>query len=75
MTAAEIQARIVKINAAIDAILNGNAQSYQIAGRALTRLSLETLERMLRDYEARLVAASRSGGRSAAVVEFGDPST
>ena len=75
MTAAEIQARIVLINAAIDYVLTGKVESYRTAGRELTRLKLPDLEKMLATYEARLTAAQATqGGGGAAVIEFQEPS-
>ena len=70
-TSAELTARLVKINAAIDYVLDGNAQSLAIAGRALTTLSLDELEKMKDKYEMQL--ANVNGVRPS-VIRFQRPS-
>ena len=62
-TAAEISARLVKINAAIDFILTGNAQSSAAAGRSLTMLDLGKLEALRKADMAELAALEASSGK------------
>ena len=73
MTAAEIEARLVKINAAIDFVLDGNASSAAIAGRSFSALPLETLEELRAKYEEELRIAN-AGGRRPCVIRFGKAS-
>ena len=73
MTDAQIQARLTKVRAAIDWILDGNVASRAIAGRSLTVLSLVDLRAMERDLEAEL-ARVQAGGLRGVVVRFGRPS-
>ncbi|HET6441238.1 MAG TPA: hypothetical protein VFH53_02585 [Phycisphaerae bacterium] len=68
MTAAQASERLVKVRAAIDAILDGVNQSVSIGGRAYTRLELSELRKMEADLER--TVARLSGGGSAAVVKF-----
>ena len=68
MTAAQASARLVKVRAAIDAILDGVNESVSIGGRAYTRLNLTDLQKMEADLE-RIVQRLTDGG-SAAVVKF-----
>lgn len=69
LTETEILARIVKINAAIDATLDGQAASLSISGRTWTALSLSDLEKLLLFYERRL-AQVQAGGIRPSVVRF-----
>jgi hypothetical protein len=56
-------ARLTKVSAAIDAILSGGMQSYEIDGQKVTSLDLEALQR----EEARLQAKiNRQAGRAGA---------
>jgi hypothetical protein len=52
---------LTKVEAALSALLDGNAQSYAIAGRALTRLSLEQLYKMRAELQ-QAVARDTAGG-------------
>ena len=63
-TVADLQSRLAKIEAAIDYVLNGNAQSAQRAGRAMTALSLAELERLRSKYTWELSVAQGNAGRS-----------
>lgn len=69
MTEAEITARITKIDAAIDAVLDGKTASYTINGRSLTNLSLADLNNM-RDAHGAKLARLQSSSRTAAVARF-----
>jgi len=71
MTAAEIQARLTKIDAGIDFVVDGNAASLAIAGRSLTALSLSELEALRDKYQRRL---NNINGVRPLVVRFGRPS-
>jgi len=73
VTAAQIEARLVKVRAAIDWILDGNVQSRSIAGRSLTTLPLAELRTMEKDLEAEL-ARTQAGGVGGVVIRFGRPS-
>jgi len=72
MTAAEIQARLTKINTAIDAILDGKAASVSAAGQSYAALDLDTLERMRSRYERMLAQVD---GVRPTVIRFGKAST
>jgi hypothetical protein len=50
---------LTKVDAAIDYLLTGNAQSYTIAGREVTRLPLDKLYDMRKELRT---AVSRSTG-------------
>jgi len=71
MTEEQITARLVKIDAAIDYILTAKTESYNIAGRALTRLRLEVLEKMRDKYQGMLDAAQ--GNVKVQVARFRSP--
>ena len=73
MTEAQITARLVKVRAAIDWILDGNVTSRAIAGRSLTVLDLSQLRAMEVDMEAEL-ARVQAGGLRGVGVRFGRPS-
>ena len=73
MTEAQVEARLTKVRAAIDWILDGNVQSRAIAGRSLTVLSLTELRAMEKDLEAEL-ARVQAGGLRGAVIRFVEPS-
>ena len=73
MTEAQIAARLVKVRAAIDWILDGNVQSRAIAGRSLTVLDLSELRDMEKDLEAEL-ARVQAGSIGGVVIRFGRPS-
>ena len=72
MTAAELTARLVKVNAAIDYVLDGKASSLSIAGRTFAAMSLDELERLRRNYEAELARATAGGSRPMLVRFQGD---
>jgi len=71
MTEAELTAVLVKVKAAINYILTGNAQSLGIAGRNLVMLDLKTLNDLRKEYEAEL--ANVDGARPS-VIQFQRPS-
>lgn len=58
----DYQARLTKIQAAINAILDGGVQSYTLDGRSLTKLDLAWLSREESRLNAKIARASRSRG-------------
>lgn len=72
MTAAEISAQLTLVKNAITALLTGKAQSVSIAGRSVTMLELNELNKMRRDLETEL-AAVNAGANRPAVVRFVNP--
>ena len=72
MTAAEIQTRLDLVNAAINSILTGKAQSVSIAGRAYTALDLSKLEEIRRGLEVELAQVT-AGSVRPIVVRFVRP--
>jgi hypothetical protein len=48
---------LTKVDAAIDYLLNGNAQAYTIAGREVTRLPLDKLYQMRKELNANISRA------------------
>lgn len=72
MTVAELQSRLALVNAAIDYVLTGNAQSAQRAGRSLTTLPLDKLERLRKTYEWELACAQGTAGQPVEV-RFKEP--
>lgn len=71
MTAAEIAAMLVLVDAAISDLLTGQAQSVSIAGRSVTKSDLLSLNRFRKELEQE-AAGIASEGRPA-VVAFRNP--
>ena len=69
MTAAEIAAQLALVNAAINSILTGTAQSVSIGGRSYTSLNLMDLYAIQSLLEAKAAAAA-AGGVRPGVVRF-----
>ena len=69
MTAAEIAARLVKINAAIDAYYDGQAESVSIAGRTYTAQDIDKLEQWQKYYQS-LLDQTNAGGSRPGVIRF-----
>lgn len=68
MATIDFQARLAKVQAAIEAILDRGAQSYNIDGRSFTSLDLKTLQDEERRLVARINRAGRRGGAFRTVV-------
>ena len=62
MTEAEIQAELLLVNAAISDLLTGKAQSVSIAGRSVTKTSLNELRELRKSLYEEL-ALAQGGGR------------
>jgi hypothetical protein len=58
----DYQSRLTKVQAAINAILDGGVQSYTLDGRSLTKLDLGWLTREESRLEAKIARASRRRG-------------
>lgn len=59
---ATLEARLVKIDAAIDGTLDRNAAQYQINGRAISSLSLNDLQSLRLNTMREITRLGRSGG-------------
>mgnify|MGYP000114968103 CR=1 FL=1 len=69
-TIEQLTQELTELKAACTRILTGG-QSYGAEGRTLTRADLATLDRMIRQTEARLEMAKNSGQLSHATAIFG----
>lgn len=71
LDAAALEALITKIDAAIEAIIDGGAiQAHEINGRQVTRYSLDQLVRLRDQYKKQLTA---SKGPQRNLTTFGKP--
>ena len=73
MTEAELTARLVKVNAAIDWKLDSNVDSRTIAGRTLVTMSLSELEELRRGYERELAEVQAGQSPRVVGIRFGRP--
>lgn len=64
----DYQARLTKVQAAIDAILTGGVSEYEIEGLKVTRLDLATLQAEEQRLVARINRQARRGGAFTQVV-------
>ncbi|QDC11269.1 hypothetical protein FHY55_19420 [Oceanicola sp. D3] len=62
MPTIDYEARLTKVQAAIDALLTGGHQSYRIDGQEVTKLDLATLQREEERLVGKIKRASRRGG-------------
>lgn len=67
-TVNEAKALQSEVKAAIDAIVNGTAQSYKIGSREYTALSLKDLWKLLNDCNDTIVALTSTSKRNRGVV-------
>lgn len=59
---AEVQARLTRVQTAIDAILDDQIQEYDLDGQKVTRLDLTKLVQMESTLSAKVARMSRKGG-------------
>ena len=64
----DYQARLTKVQAAIDAILTGGVSEYEIDGLKVTRLDLDSLQAEEQRLVARINRVNRRGGALTRVV-------
>ena len=64
----DYQARLTKVQAAIDAILTGGVSEYEIDGLKVTRLDLDSLQAEEQRLVARINRVNRRGGAFTRVV-------
>ncbi len=67
-TLAEARALQSEVKTAIDAIVNGTAQSYKIGSREYTALSLKELWKLLNDCNDTIVSLTTQSKRNRSVV-------
>ncbi len=67
MTAAEITARLVTINATLDKLYAEMARSLSIAGRSVVLRDIEEVEKSRRAYEAEFRNVTAGGIRPAVI--------
>lgn len=62
MTSIDYAARLALVQAAIEALLRGGAQSYRIEGQEVTKLDLDWLSKEESRLSAKVARQARRGG-------------